>query len=204
MATQGTIEHLRRRGRPRSESSRRAILRAASELLLEHGLSSISMDAVAERARASKATIYRWWPSKELLTLDAIFSEWATLAPERCDTGSLTGDLHALMLPWARAISARPYARVIAALLAKVQSDPDFGREYHARLVRPRRAHAATVFAMAIERGEIAPDTDIEAALDLLYGPFYLRLLQGHAALDDRFTHTTVDHVVAALTRPLT
>jgi hypothetical protein len=139
-----------------------------------------------------------------LLALDAIFSEWATLAPEGCDTGSLAGDLHALMTPWARALGARPYARVITALLAKVQSDPDFGREYRARLVRPRREHVHTIFTMAIERGEIAADTDIEAALDLLYGPFYLRLLQGHAALDDRFTRTTVDHVVAAIARPLT
>ena len=61
-------------------ASRTAILRAAGELLLEHGLHAISMDAVAERAGASKATIYRWWPSKELLALDALFSEWAPAA----------------------------------------------------------------------------------------------------------------------------
>ena len=67
-----------RRGRPRSERSRQAILLAASELVLERELSAISMDAVAERAGASKATIYRWWPSKELLVVDAVLSEWAT------------------------------------------------------------------------------------------------------------------------------
>ena len=203
MAAGERIGHPPRRGRPRSESSQRAILRAADELLLEHGLSSISMDAVAERAGASKATIYRWWPSKELLALDAIFSEWDTLTSETCDTGSLAGDLQELMLPWARALGEKPYARVIAVLLAKAQSDPDFGREYRARLVRPRRAHAHTIFVRAIERGEIAADTDIEVVLDLLYGPFYHRLLQGHAALDERFTHTIVDYVVAATARAL-
>ena len=79
----------RRRGRPRSERSRRAILHAASDLLLERGLSEISMDAVADRAEASKATIYRWWPSKELLVLDALLSEWGAGAPDAVDTGSL-------------------------------------------------------------------------------------------------------------------
>src|ERR1700674_4545770 len=96
MAAGETIGHPPRRGRPRSESSQRAILRAADELLLEHGLSSISMDAVAERAGASKATIYRWWPSKELLALDALFSEWKPTQPVPRDTGGPSGGRLAL------------------------------------------------------------------------------------------------------------
>ncbi|HYM80736.1 MAG TPA: helix-turn-helix domain-containing protein, partial [Candidatus Limnocylindria bacterium] len=67
-ATTGTP----RRGRPRSEKARHAILDAAAELLLRRGLGAVSMDAVAERAGVSKATIYRWWPSKEMLALDAL------------------------------------------------------------------------------------------------------------------------------------
>ena len=79
----GTAEDAPRRGRPRSETSRAAILAAARELLAEQDLSTISMDAVAVRAGASKATIYRWWPSKELLALDALFSDWAPLGRTR-------------------------------------------------------------------------------------------------------------------------
>ena len=68
----------KQRGRPRSERARKAILEAAAELLLARPLEAVSMDAVAERAGVSKATIYRWWPTKETLALDALFREWET------------------------------------------------------------------------------------------------------------------------------
>jgi AcrR family transcriptional regulator len=193
-----------RRGRPRSEASRKAILAAAGELLLERGLSSISMDAVAARAAASKATIYRWWPSKELLALDALFSEWEPTGPSTHDTGTLAGDLNALIGPWTRQLAAKPYARVIAALITKAQDDPEFAQEYDARFVQPRRDQARAIFARAIDRDEIPPDTDIEAALDVLYGPIYHRILHGHAKLTDRFTRTVVDYVAAGAARPAT
>ena len=67
-----TASETPRRGRPRSEKAKQAILTAASELLLEQGLHAMSMDDVAERAGVSKATIYRWWASKELLALDGV------------------------------------------------------------------------------------------------------------------------------------
>jgi AcrR family transcriptional regulator len=198
-----------RRGRPRSDASRQAILRAAAELLLEHGLNAISMDAVAERAGAGKATIYRWWPSKELLALDALFSDWEPPLPDTRGTGTgtgsgggtLAGDLNALMGPWVRKLAAKPYARVIAALITKAQDDPGFAAEYHARFVGPRRDQARAIFARAIDRREIAPETDVESALDLLYGPIYHRILHGHAKLTDRFTRTVVEYVVAGAAR---
>jgi AcrR family transcriptional regulator len=190
-----------RRGRPRSERSRLAILRAASDLLVERDLSEISMDAFAERAQASKATIYRWWPSKELLVLDALRSRWESAIPEGIDTGSLSGDLRALIFPWARELGAGSYGRVIAAFVVRAQVDPDFAREYRAHFVAVRRAPAHSALERAIQRGEIGPDTDIEAALDLLYGPFFHRLLHGHAALTDDFARTIVDYVLAAVSR---
>src|SRR5262252_1189816 len=147
-----------RRGRPRSERARLAILEAAAELLLVQGLSAVSMDAIAERAGVSKATIYRWWPTKESLALDALFNEWAAARPPAQDTGSLRGDLLSLMRPWARLAASRPYGRVIAALITEAQMDPAFAAEYRARFVEPRRAQAAAVFRRAIERGEIPAD----------------------------------------------
>jgi AcrR family transcriptional regulator len=202
MARAETVVDAPRRGRPRSETSRKAILASASELLLEHGLSSVSMDAVAERAGASKATIYRWWPSKELLALDALFSEWEPEPADTHDTGSLAGDLQALIRPWARQLGSKPRGRVIAALITKAQSDPKFGEEYRARFIHPRRDPARLIFARAIDRGEIPKDTDVEAALDLLYGSVYHRILQGHAPLTDRFARTIVNYVTAGVSRP--
>ena len=180
------------RGRPRSEKARKAVLDAAAELLLARGLSAVSMDAVAERAGVSKATIYRWWPTKETLALDALYSEWDA-RPHSRDTGSLRGDLLALLRPWARLASSRPYGRVIAALVTEAQTDPVFAAEYRHRVVEPRRDQARAIFRRAIERGEIPADTKIEVALDLLYGPLYHRLLHGHAPLNDRFTQDVID-----------
>src|SRR6201985_3313739 len=96
------------RGRPRSARAHEAILKAAAGLLLEHGLAAASMNAVAARAGVSKATIYRWWPTKETLALDALYTEWTAAAPVPKDTGSLRGDLVELLSPWARLVNAQP------------------------------------------------------------------------------------------------
>jgi AcrR family transcriptional regulator len=189
------------RGRPRSERARKAILEAASELLLARGLSAVSMDAVAERAGVSKATIYRWWPTKETLALDALYTEWAAARPHPRDTGSLRGDLLSLLRPWARLAGSRPYGRVVAALLTEAQTDPVFAAEYRERFVEPRRQQAREIFGRAIERGEIPADTKVEVALDLLYGPLYHRLLHGHAPLNDRFVREVIDMVLDGVRR---
>jgi AcrR family transcriptional regulator len=189
------------RGRPRSERARKAILDAASELLLARGLSAVSMDAVAERAGVSKATIYRWWPTKETLALDALYTEWAAARPHPRDTGSLRGDLLSLLRPWARLAGSRPYGRVVAALLTEAQTDPVFAAEYRERFVEPRRQQARDIFRRAIERGEIPADTKVEVALDLLYGPLYHRLLHGHAPLNDRFVREVIDMVLDGVRR---
>src|ERR1700728_2929633 len=181
------------RGRPRSEKAHKAILGAAAELLLERGLAAVSMDAVAEQAGVSKATIYRWWPTKETLALDALYTEWAAAAPDPRDTGSLRGDLLALLRPWARLVSRRPYARVIAGLITQAQTDPAFAAQYQERIIQPRRDQAREIFRRAIKRGEIPADTKVEVALDLLYGPLYHRLLHGHAPLNDRFVREAID-----------
>jgi AcrR family transcriptional regulator len=184
------------RGRPRSERARKAILEAAAELLLARGLSAVSMDAVAERAGVSKATIYRWWPTKETLALDALYTEWAAARSQTRDTGSLRGDLLSMLRPWARRAGSRPYGRVVAALLTEAQTDPVFGAEYRQRFLEPRREHVREIFRRAIGRGELPAGTKVEVALDLLYGSMYHRLLNGHAPLNDRFVRDVVDTVL--------
>ena len=89
---------------------------------------------------------------------------------------------------------------MIAALVSRAQSDPQFAEAYRAHFVQPRRDEAHLIFVRAIERNEIPADTDIEAALDLVYGPFYHRMLHGHASLTDRFARTVVAYVVAGVT----
>jgi AcrR family transcriptional regulator len=189
--TESTAE-ARGRGRPRSEKAQQAILAAAIDLLLEHGLHAMSMDAVAERAGVSKATIYRWWPSKERLALDALL-DWADASAPPRDTGSLRGDLLSLVRPWVREIRRRPFGPVIAAFVNEAQSDPTFADAYRTHFVEPRRDAMRAVFARAAERGELPTDLDVEVALDLIYGAVYHRLLHGHAELTDRFARNVVE-----------
>lgn len=187
------------RGRPRSETARKAILAAAAELLLDRGLPGVSMDAVAERAGVSKATIYRWWPTKETLALDALYNEWAVAQPPTRSTGTLRGDLLALLRPWVRLTGSRPYGRVIGALITEAQTDPAFAEIYRSRFVEPRRDQARAIFRAAIERGEIPADTKIEVGIDMLYGPLYHRLLHGHAPLNERFLRDVVDTTLGGI-----
>jgi AcrR family transcriptional regulator len=157
------------------------------------------MDEIAERAGVSKATIYRWWPAKETLALDALYTGWAQSSPLPRDTGSLRGDLLSLLRPWVRLVTSRPYGRVLAALLTEAHTDPAFAAEYRRRVVEPRRDHARAVFQRAIERGEIRTDTNLEVAMDMLYGPLYHRLLHGHGPLNDRFTRDVVDMLLKSI-----
>ena len=195
-----TTTRTRPRGRPRSAKSQKAILAKAIEILLEQGLQSMSMDDVAKRAGVSKATIYRWWASKELLALDALATEWALPTPSPgLDTGSLRGDLLARFHPWLRQLNQKPYERIIAGLVAQTQTDPEFAKVYRERFVAPRRDEARMLLLRAIDRGEIAADTNREVTLDLLYGPIYHRLLHRHAPLSDRFATQVIDAVIAAI-----
>jgi AcrR family transcriptional regulator len=184
-----------RRGRPRSEKARTAILAAAADLLLDQGAARMSMDGVAERAGVSKATIYRWWPSKEVLALDAL-GEWSGAGVGEHDTGSLRGDLLANILPWVRAMRRQPFGGVVASLVAEAQSDPEFAERYREHFIEKRRAPGREAFARAVARGEAPADLDVELALDLVYGPIYHRLLHGHAPLTDRFARAVVEFVV--------
>jgi AcrR family transcriptional regulator len=188
-----------RRGRPRSEQARLAILDTAGELLLERGLAGATMDAVAERAGVSKATIYRWWSSKEALALDAVYRAWSDVGPQQTDTGSLRGDLRAILLPWATQLQERPYGRVIAAFVTEAQTDPAFEEQYRSRFIEPRREQLRAAFARAAARGEIPTDVKVEVALDMLYGPIYHRFLHRHAPLTHRFVVDVIDAVLRSL-----
>jgi AcrR family transcriptional regulator len=188
-----------RRGRPRSETRKQAILQAAFELLGERGLAATSMDAVAERAGVSKATIYRWWDSKELLALDALYAAWDTAGLVTRQTGTLRAEMLALVRPWVRLVATGPSARILTALLAEAQNDPEFGQAYRAHFIEPRRDQARAVFSRAIARGEIPAAIDVEVAIDLLWGPLYHRLFHGHAPLNERFARRSVDTALAGI-----
>jgi AcrR family transcriptional regulator len=175
----------RKIGRPRSRRTETAILRAASELLAEKGLAAMTMEGVAARAGVGKASIYRRWPSVGLLALDATLEQYLHDQPGR-DTGSLEGDLLATARGWIRSVKG-PTGPVLRFLTAEVQSDPDLAAAWRDRVVKQIRLRRRPIVERAVARGEIPAGSDPELILDLLFGPLYHRLLNGHLPLNDRF-----------------
>jgi AcrR family transcriptional regulator len=181
----------KRRGRPRSESAKAAVLAAATAILNEQGLREMSIDAVAARAGVSKATIYRWWRSKAELALDTALADARQQIPLP-DTGTLVGDLRARARATARAFRSPNLGPAMAALVGEAQADPAFARAFRDRVINPLREGSLEMFKRAIARGEIAEDTPIEVALDMLVAPIYYRLLLRTGPLDTRYADEVV------------
>ncbi|HEU5416305.1 MAG TPA: TetR/AcrR family transcriptional regulator [Streptosporangiaceae bacterium] len=193
----GTVPR-RPRGRPRSEAARQAILAAAGDLMLSGGLGAATMDAIAARAGVSKATIYKWWPSRGAVALDGFLDRVAgTLAlPEGLSVSeALTWQINALVTLF-RDTTAGPLMR---ALVAAAQSDPDIARSLRERWLAPRRAVAQEVLRAGIERGELRADIDIEAVLDELFAPVYYRLFFGHGPLAEDLAATLAAQLVSGI-----
>jgi AcrR family transcriptional regulator len=188
-----------RPGRPRSERSRKSILAAAAALLHEQGLRAMSIEAVAARAGVSKKTIYRWWPSKGVLALDAIYAEWSRARGVVPNRGTLEGDLRSRMRATVRVLNSPALGSTLAALIAEAQADPELADAYSEHVLVPLREQIRVILERAVTRGELPPDLDREAAIDLLQGPLYLRLLHTHAPLDQRFADTVVELAIGGM-----
>ena len=121
-------DSLRGRGRPRDEDARARILQASLEALEDLGYPGITCDAIAERAGASKSTIYRWWPHKEAVMLEALREAVAQELPFP-DSGSLQGDIRIQLRNFAKLLSG-PRGRVFQGIIAAAQSDPKWPRPF--------------------------------------------------------------------------
>jgi AcrR family transcriptional regulator len=162
-------------GRPRSEASHQAIIRATLELLLVAGYRALTMEGVRARAGVGKATIYRRWSSKDELVRDAIvFLHDDVGAP---DTGSLRGDYEGMATRVLSAAARSGAATLMPRLLGDVANDPELRAIFYENLVEPRRAQMRTILQRAVARGEIRDDVDVELMIDLFAGPVVYRLL---------------------------
>jgi AcrR family transcriptional regulator len=189
------------RGRPRSQEADRAILTAAVELLAERGLAAMSIEEVAARAGVGKTTIYRRWPSKGLLALDAFVTSFRKEQAQP-DTGSLRGDMLSALHAWVRTVTQTPMGPMLTGLIAEAQHDPELRGAWRDRVLEPLRAQHRIMLDRAIARGEIAPSVDREVVLDLFFGAAEHRLLLGHLPMTDEFIAEVVDVILAGVVRP--
>jgi AcrR family transcriptional regulator len=175
----------RRPGRPRSENSRQAILRSTIKLLRLHGFADLSIEAIAANAKVGKATVYRWWPNKGALVVDAFASSTADEL-HFPDSGSVYKDMSLQMTQWL-AVLRSSRGCIVRAIIGAGQSDPDLLEEFRKRLLRPRRQEAYQTLRRGIERGELPKDLDLDLVLDTLYGAIYMRFLIRHDELTEQY-----------------
>ena len=190
-------EPRRRPGRPRSEQSRTAVLRATSELMQEVGLRAMTTEEIAARSGVSKATIYKWWSNKYAVAVEAFLSEMFAESPDP-HTGSAREDLR-MALRGLMHFYTSPSGRVFAQLVGEAQFDPEIAAELRDRLVGSRRQLVRAIVDRGVERGELRDDVDPEIAMDLVFGPAMYRFVAGHAPLDDAAADAIVDGAIRGL-----
>jgi len=194
----GTSRSAGDRGRRRSERAHSAIVGATQELLVERGYRELTIEGVAGRAGVGKQTIYRWWPSKAALVLEAYLAGSDAVAQPQ-ESGATLEDVRAL-LHWLIDVLAEPIGgRVVAGLVADLQHDPDLAEGFHRDVVPARRSGMLAVLQRGRERGELRADADLELAVDTLHGAVFYRLLFSGEPLDSDFTQRLARQVVDGL-----
>lgn len=186
-----------RRGRPRSEAARRAILRAARELLDEGGLLSVTMEGVAARAGVGKPTVYRHWGNRYEVAMAALIEATrGAEAPRSRDAPleALAEQLHRLA-----ALFTSSTGRNVAAMLASGYGETELSKAFRLYFVQARRDEGRALLRQAIAAGRIRAGVDLELALDLIYGPIFYRLTMAHAPIDSGFVDALLREVLAGI-----
>ncbi len=187
----------RRPGRPRSERADRAIIDAALSLFAESGADGLCIEQVAARAGVGKATIYRRWPGKEDLLLDALATLKVPLpAPQGRSVGT---DLVALLDAMGKESADPRRARLFALLQGEGLRYPRLMARYMETVVEPRRDVVRSVLRRGVATGELREETDIEAALFMLTGAVLARGRYGQEPIEAGYPRRVVDELLRGI-----
>lgn len=186
-------EHVRP-GRKRSEESRLAILSAAFEVVAEQGYGALSVERIASRSGVGKQTIYRWWPTKADVLLEALALKADLHIPVPAED-SYAADLRAFLTATFALASNREVVAILRALMAEAQIDDGFGERFRNSFLRGRREALRQLVDRAEVRGDLPDTITPELAIDLVFGTLWYRLLAAHRSLDDQLA----DDLVAVL-----
>ena len=157
----------------------------------------LTIEAIAREAGVGKPTIYRWWPSKNAVVLDAVFSSVAAEI-EYPKTKSVVAALKQQVARALALLDSHP-GQILAAIIGEGQADPATLQSFNERFLLIRRAAARDLIERGKRSGEIAKGVDVELAIDLIYGPLYHRLLARHQPLNERFATDLVTWALRGL-----
>ncbi|MFC4532667.1 TetR/AcrR family transcriptional regulator [Sphaerisporangium dianthi] len=185
-------------GRRRNPAVRRAVLRCAADLLAGPDGAAVSIDAIARAAGVSKHTIYRWWPSKGAVLLEAVV-EHAQQEVALPDTGALAADLEAFLAGTFQAVErAGPLLR---GLMAEAQRDTEAAQGMR-DFVTARRGGLRALLTRGRDRGELPAGTDLELMMDQIYGLMWYRLLLARSPLTAEVAARLAHAIAGPVTPP--
>jgi AcrR family transcriptional regulator len=197
LKTRNAVTESRTPGRPRSETARRKILEAAYNLLKRKEINSIGAYEIAQEAGVGRATLYRWWDSKEAVLFEACLEHLKiSRAPVKGSPLAQLRDQVIRSVDWTRSKEGHIMARVIVG----IHGHRKLQRLYLEKFYLPRRQMQIQMIKDAIASGELRSNTNPSFLLDALFGPVFFRWLQGHAAVDRPFVKALVDHVLQSFT----
>ena len=183
-----------RPGRKRSEESRQAILTATLELVGEVGYGRLTIEAIAARAGVGKQTIYRWWPTKADVLLDALTAKASVVVPEP-NEGSYVADLRAFLLATFTLGRDPRIVDVLRALMTHAQLDPAFGERFRERFLQARRDALGALLDRAEARGDLPATASKGTVADIVFGVVWYRILATRQPLD----HAQAEELLALL-----
>lgn len=192
-----TADAPRPKGRPRSHEAHMAILKAALSEVHELGFRAVSIDSLSAKAGVAKTTIYRRWPNKAAVVMDAFFHEIGpgiAFVPCEKSVDSIQIQMQAL----AKAFRGK-FGPLIKALLGEAQFDPELAEAFRDRWIAPRREAAKAVLRDAIRKEELRSSIDLDTTIDALYGGLYYRLLIGAGRLSQAYVDDLFRHVMGGL-----
>lgn len=178
-------------GRPRDEEVRKRILDSAAQLLEGRCFEEITVDSIAETSGAGKATIYRWWPNKAAVLIEA-FRERVTQELPFRHSGDFRKDVRQMLQDFTGIIYWGRKAKVFRSFIAGAQADPEIAEAFREIWIRPRRAEARKIFERHINEGAGDSRLDPDLAVEMVFSPLYYRLLTGWGEITPEY----LDHVV--------
>tara|TARA_A200000113_G_C8793995_1_gene331843 strand:+ start:283 stop:978 length:696 start_codon:yes stop_codon:yes gene_type:complete len=177
-----------RKGRPRSEKSKNAILKATNNLLLHMSVQELSIEAIAKKAKVGKTTIYRWWPNKTAVVMDALINQPGIQSPlptPKNNTEAVVMQLDKLI----RLLASKNGA-TIAQLFSEAQGNDKARKVFTDTFIAPMVDAIEFSIQEGIEGKEFRRGIDTKMAVDILVGPIFFRLLANPDSLDDKFRDT--------------
>lgn len=179
----------------RSQRTHHAVMTAAAQLLTESGYASVTMEGIAAKASVAKTTIYRWWSTKAAIFME-LYNELAAEVLTGLDTGSVEKDLRNLLVGLFKLFTTTSAGPAMVGMIAEAQSSPEFAKVFQEQFMAHRRNVTRKILERGVERGELQADLDINLAIDVISGPIWYRLLQGHAPLDENFADSIIRQVL--------